>query len=345
MLSNSNNKKYNDINSYFNKILDKGSPSDITSDAYNCFFNNTFLIFKTINNLHYLVYISKEKSIICFDLYKLKKIAEIKEIKNESIVNFRHYLDKTNNKDLVLTLCPINNKLRIWDVSNWRCFIYINRVYNDGVLYSACFINDNNDNYIITSNCNYFGDSELIKIFDFRGNKIREIEESNDATLIIGIYEDKKSSKKYIVTGNKNYLKSFDYKSKKLYKKYYENNNNAHPNYIIDDKNEIVNLFDLCEDGYIRIWNFHSGIMINKILVSRECLYDLCLWDENSLLVSSQDKTIKLVDLRNNKVIKSMKGHNNYVMTLHKINHAQYGVFLLSHGFENDQIKIWRIEN
>ena len=345
MLSSSNNKIYNDKNSNFNNILSKGSPSDITSDAYNCFFNNTFLIFKTINDLHYLVYISKAKSIICFDLYKLKKIAEIKEIKNESITNFRHYLDKINNKDLVLTLCPIQNKLRIWDVSNWRCFIYINRVYNDGVLYSACFINDNNDNYIITSNCNYFGDSELIKIFDFKGNKIREINESNDATLIIDIYEDKKSSKKYIITGNKNYLKSFDYKNSKLYKKYFEIYNNAHPNFIIDDKSEVVKLFDLCEDGYIRIWNFHSGIMINKILVSRECLYDLCLWDENNLLVSSQDKTIKLVDLRNNKVIKSMKGHNNYVITLHKINHDQYGTFLLSHGFENDQIKIWRIEN
>lgn len=84
---------------------------------------------------------------------------------------------------------------------------------------------------------------------------------------------------------------------------------------------------------------FHSGIMINKILVSRECLYNLCLWDENNLLVSSQDKTIKLVDLRNNKVIKSMKGHNNYVITLHKIKYFQYGSFLLSHGFENDQIK------
>ena len=344
MLSNSNNKIYNDINSDFNNILNKAFPSDITSDAYTCYFNNTFLVFKTINDLHYLVYISKARTIICSDLYHLKKIAEIK-VENEKITTFRHYLDKLNNKDLILTLCPMHNKLRIWDVSNWRCFIYINKVYNGGVLYSACFLNDNNENYIITSNCNYFGDSELIKIFDFKGNKIREINESNDATLIIDIYEDKKSSKKYIVTGNKNYLKSFDYENKRFYKKYYEKFNNAHFNYIIDDKNEIVKLFDICEDGYIRIWNFHSGIMINKILVSRECLYDLCLWDENNLLVSSQDKTIKLVDLKSNKVVKSMKGHNHYVITLQKINHIKYGAFLLSHGFENDQIKIWKIEN
>ena len=91
MLSNSNNKIYNDINSDFNNILNKASPSDITSDAYTCYFNNTFLVFKTINDLHYLVYISKAKSIICSDLYKLKKIAEIKEIENENITTFRHY--------------------------------------------------------------------------------------------------------------------------------------------------------------------------------------------------------------------------------------------------------------
>ena len=57
MLSNSNNKKYNYINSNFNTILSKISPSDITSDAYTCYFNQTFLIFKTINDLLYLIYI------------------------------------------------------------------------------------------------------------------------------------------------------------------------------------------------------------------------------------------------------------------------------------------------
>ena len=89
------------MNSDFNNILNKASPSDITSDAYTCFFNNTFLVFKTINDLYYLVYISKANSIICFDLYNLKKLAEIKGIKNENITTFRHYLDKVNNKDLV----------------------------------------------------------------------------------------------------------------------------------------------------------------------------------------------------------------------------------------------------
>ena len=105
----------------------------------------------------------------------------------------------------------MENNLRIWDTKNWSCFIYINKVYNDGVLYSACLLNNKNKNYIVTSNCNYFDKSEFIKVFDFKGNKIKEMNDSDDATLLIDIYYCKKNIKTFIVTANKHYLKSFDY--------------------------------------------------------------------------------------------------------------------------------------
>ncbi len=52
----------------------------------------------------------------------------------------------------------------------------------------------------------------------------------------------------------------------KKFRKY----NNEHFNY---DKIDIVKLFDSCEDGYIPIFIFHSGAMINRILINREYLY------------------------------------------------------------------------
>ena len=324
-----------------NNILLLGN---ITLDSFTCFFNNTFIVFKTIDNCHYLVYTSKNYSIICFDLYHKKRIAEIKKINKELITSFRHYIDEISKKDLVLTISSMNNNLRIWDVKNWQCFLYINKVYNEGVLYSACLLNDKKYKYLVTSNCNYFGDSELIKIFNLEGNKIKEINESNDATLLIDIFYDKKHSKKYIITGNKNYLKSFDYEKSVLYHKYYECYNGAHFSFIVDDKEEIIKLIDSCEDGHIRIWNFDTNILLNKIQISKYSLYDICFLNDNYLLIGCQDKTITLFDLSINKIINILKGHNNYVITIKKIKHNYYGECIISHGFENDQIKIWKIK-
>ena len=57
-----------------NNILNISLLSDITTDSYMCFFNNTFLVFKSFDNLNYLIYTSQNYSIICFDLFNMKKI-------------------------------------------------------------------------------------------------------------------------------------------------------------------------------------------------------------------------------------------------------------------------------
>ena len=335
----------NKINQDKSNYLDISLLSNITQDSYTCFFNNTFIVFKTIDNYYYLLYTTKDYSIICLDLYNQKKITEIKGIKKERICCFRHYFVKNIKKDLVLTISSMNNNLRIWDVKNWKCFLYINKVYNEGVLYSVCLLNDKNNYYLVTSNCNYFGDSELIKIYDLKGNKIKEINDSNDPTLLIDIFYNKKNLKKYIVTGNKNYLKSFEYDKNILYHKYYECYNGAHFSFLIDDKKEIIKLIDSCEDGNIRIWNFDTGILLNKIKISKYSLYGICFLNDNYLLVGCQDNVIKVLDLSNNNILKTLSDHNNYVMTIIRINHIHYGECLLSHGFENDQIKLWTIKN
>ena len=67
-------------------------------------------------------------------------------------------------------------------------------------------LNDNNSNYIITSNSNTFN-NENMKIFDFNGNKIKEINNSNDLTIFIDSYYNNKLSKNYILTGNNNHIK------------------------------------------------------------------------------------------------------------------------------------------
>ena len=51
----------------------------------------------------------------------------------------------------------------------------------------------------------------FILIFDFDGNKIKEINDSKDKTLLIDTFYDKKNEKIYIITINEGYIKSYDY--------------------------------------------------------------------------------------------------------------------------------------
>ena len=88
---------------------------------------------------------------------------------------------------------------------------------------SACFLVDeiNIQNYIVTSNYNFFYNSEPIKIFDFQGAFIKEVNESFLKTFFIESYLD------YIITGNIGYIKSYHYKENNTYQKYHDTSNNS----------------------------------------------------------------------------------------------------------------------
>ena len=321
--------------------------SNIGSDSFaDADLDNTFTVFKSVNDLLYLIYSTKNNSIVCHDLVNQKIVKEIKNCHNKYITNLRHYLDKIDNKDLLLSLSSNDNNLKIWNANKWELILDIKKVYEKGFLYSACFINENEKNYIATCNAVKTGESDKIKIFDFDGNKIKEINKSNKNTLFIDSYFDDILRKNYIITGNINYVKSYDFNKNQLYHKYYEKNNNkCHGSIIIKSNEEIIKLIESCSDGYIRIWNFHFALLINKIKIGDKLLYGICLWNNNYLFVGAEDKTIKLIDLNNGIVINSLVEHKNSVLTIKKLIHPQYGEWLISQGLKEDKINIWCNKN
>ena len=140
----------------------------------------------------------------------------------EYITNFRYYLDEINKRDLTISISYFDLNVRLWNVTtnNFELILNIKNIYNDFVN-SACFLNNNNQNYIATCN-----DEESIKVFDFKGYKIKEINDSIDKAYYIDNYYDDNLFKNYIITGNEGYVKSYDYNENKLYHKYSENINN-----------------------------------------------------------------------------------------------------------------------
>ena len=329
------------------------SPKDIqfsenlTKDSYadDSGLVNTFKVFNSVYNILYLIYSNRSKSIICYDLLNKKTKKELKTYGNKYITTIRHYLDKKNNRDIIMSISSDDSNIKLWNINNFEMILNLQKVNNKGYLFSACFLKDNNQNYIVSSNLDWNNNMEPVKIFDFEGNKIKEIKDSNDKTMFIDTFYDKKMNKNFIITCNENYIKSYDYNMNELYRKYYDGENGTHNHFIIKSNEEIIKLIESCNEGNVRIWDFHSGLLINKIKGIYKPLIGLSLWNNSCIFAGSKDNTIELIDIKKGIIVKSFNGHNQTVLTIQKINHPQYGESLLFQGYMDDQIKLWKYNN
>ena len=336
--------KNNDNNPMNIKLL-----FEITKSSYGCFdLDNTFAVFKSVNNILYLIYSTKAKSIICCNLENFQIIAEIKNHHKIHITNIRHFQDKKNKLDLIISISDRDNNLRLWNINNWECILNINNINDSGYICSSCIINENNQNYILSSNYNMFEnfhDSEPIKIFNFKGEKINILKDSNKKTFFIDTFYDKKNATNYIITGNLDYVKSYNYNKNEVYHKYYDSDTGSHISIIIFNENEeLIKLIESCSDGNIRIWNFNSADLLNKIRVFDDWLFGICLWNKDYLFVGCKDKLIRLVDIKEGYIVKYLEDPKSGVFSIKKINHPKYGECLLSQGYEGDQIKLYSIQ-
>ena len=339
---NENNKEIMNNNHFKSNPYNIRFFTELTDDSYSHWgIDNTFTTFTTLNNISYLVYATEEYSIHFYNLNKQKLVKEIQNAHSEDqVTNFRHFVDETKKRDILMSIAADSRNVRLWDIKNWELLTNITNIYKTGYIYSASFLTEDNKNYIVT--CNSSQKSETIKVFDFYGVQTKEICNSNEDTYFIDTYFDKKLFKYFILTGNIGYVKSYDYSTNKLYYKYYDKGNNrGHDSIIIDDNKEMVKLIESSGDGFIRIWKFHNGTLLNKICTGKNELRGICLWNSNYLFVGCTDNTIKLVEIENGLVLKSLVGYNNEVCTINKIIHPTFGDCLLTQGWENEQIKLW----
>ena len=352
-LKKENNRLKNEV-IFLQRYHENSSPkkmnffSDIVNDSFGYTdLDNSFIVFKSINNIIYIIYSTINKSIICYDLIKQKISKKIENTHNKYITNFRHLYDSINKMDLIMSMSSEDNNIKIWNLRNWEKIVDLKNANYVGWLYSACFLRtEDNKNFIITSNRNKQGNCEPIKIFDFNGYIVKEINKSKEQTYFIDTYYDNILSKTFIITGNVGYIKSYDFNKNDAYNKYndYDENSSSfcHFNVIITNNNNKIKLIESCFDGYIRIWNFHACLLLNKIKISNEGLRGICLWNNDYLFIGCDDKTIKLVEIKNGLIVKNFTGHSNEVITVKKIKHPYYGEILISQNGGESKIKIWK---
>lgn len=347
-LNKNKKKETNMINSYtMNVKIELTEVLSLNSYA-RYWLDNTFCLFESINKILYLIFTNVDNSIISYNLIDNKIINEIKNAHCETITNYRYFFDKINYRDLVISISCDDNNIKLWNVDTFECLLNIINIYEYGWLNSAFISNYNNQNYIIASNCNNeleILNSQCIRVFDFSGKMIKEINNSKNRTFFIDSYYDKKLSKNFILTGNDGFCMSYDYELNKIYHKYLIKFTLDRTKYcmsiVIDDSKEIIRLIESIDS--IQIWNFHSGQLLQKINFD-DWTYSICLWNPNYLFVGCKNANIKFIDLKNKKIVKNIIAHKEKVLTIKKFDHFKYGEFLITQDSDDNNIKLWRIK-
>ena len=137
-------------------------------------------------------------------------------------------------------------------------------------------------------------------------------------------------------------MKSYDFKSNKVYHKYYYDLGwNTGLINIFKEEDDIVRLLESDGKSIIRVWNFHSEEFLKEINIKElKNIYGFCFFDNKYLFIGCKDNNIKLIDLRNGKVINNLNSHKDLVICIKKIMHPYYGECLIT-GDSSGIIKLW----
>lgn len=338
MKSNHNNQNKETINENKKNLKEIKFIKDLVEDSYSPRrVGNSFISFKLVTNNYCIVYTDENKSIICYDIVNNSKIIEIKNAHETNIIVFRHYYDPNNKRDLILSISSEDKNLKIWDINQgWKCILDLKKEGN-GKLISACLLFQNKQIYILIGMSIHDKQGSPVEVYDINGKLIKKINDLLDNINYIDIYYDNAKKKNFIITAGFANIKIFDYKKNLIYNRI----SSYAYNVIINNKNGELTII-LCDSyGFVTIYDFHTGKMLNKIKVSKNGINSIFLWDEDNLVIGCEDKKIKILDLKTKKIIKTLIGHNNIVSSFQKITLPEYGECLISQAFEKDKIKLW----
>lgn len=312
---------------------------------------NLYIVYKSIDNIDYLIY-AKKLDILVFNLNLNIKQLNIKNAHNSEIVNFSHYRDLKSKRDLILTLSESDKNIKLWNGNTFECLYNFTNIFNEGHLYSACFLKDKDCIYIIASDFTLKRlKSSGIHIYDINGKLLNIINQSSGhwtAVCAIDTFYDDQLNKNYIITGNCGFCKSFDFEKNEEYKKYADSDGTGMGivccfNLFIYKSEGKIRLIDTNTLGNIRIWDFHSSDLLNKIHTKIYNLSAACLWNEQYFLFGGEKGTIEIYDLNKKENVNNLfiSNEQKEIKNMKKIKHPLYGTSLIF--FDGNSIKLSKI--
>ena len=316
---------------------------DITSNAPTyCSATQMFCAFKSLKGDSLSAWVTKDNTIELYDLEKDALIKSVKDAHTKDIHSCRHFIDIKNNQDLLIT-CSYDKSIRVWDIEKLeKPLIDIQNAHSNGFIFTSCILSHEKmpENYIISG-----ADDESIKIFDFTGKFLEKSIKVSDYVNLLDIYYYKREKKFCIINANSHDIRIYNFDDLKIYKTYIEKNSSSHAHVIIyeDEKEDKVHLIDSDMKGFIHIWDFDTEECLKTIFL-QTIINGICFWNEKYIACTGRDKKIKIVDIKEAKIVRLITGHEKETISVQKVNIPKYGDCLVSHG-KDGLLKVWSYLN
>ena len=290
------------------------------------------------------------------DIFSLLENKKIKSLQGHSnkITFVRYFINnKTYDEYLISAETNDNNKKNmviIWDISNNYDIKYKIDTNCNNSIYSCLllFPYNNINNFIVISTCSISKDIDksATKIYLLNNcNFVKYIKNSNNEYIYYLLsWYNKINDKYYIIQLAKNKIRIDNLLEDELYYELKENNDiQSTSGYIFSNEN-VDYLCYSSNNGYIGIWDLFKKKNFKVININKCCLYHIIEWNSKYTLVADfYNKSFKVIDIEEGKMIKDIKGqHNDYVKCIKKIYHPNYGESLLSSS-RDKTIKLWII--
>ena len=306
--------------------------------AFSFLHDNQFEIFNTIKDNNIYLIFNDYKTLICYDILSKKIIKILKNIHEDDVLSFRHYVK--NKSDLLLTSSR-DNSIKLFDISNeWKNILKIENIgdNNDDEYFpinSVCLLTFNNIDYIVTS-CSL---DSYLKIFNLDGKKVKNFGEQIERVNYINYYYDNKNNVCYIITLS-NEVNSFLFETGKLYKNYYISEETFIDNYVISEIENKINLIFSSKNKFF-LYDFIKGDLLFQIDLNNDYwLHCICLWNDEYIISGGNDNLVHIINLKKKKEELILKGHDNIVYTIMKIKINEKEC-LLTHEWGGGKIIMW----
>ena len=316
---------------------------DITSNAPTyCSATQMFCAFKSLKGDSLSAWVTKDNTIELYDLEKDALIKSVKDAHVKDIHSCRHFVDIKNNKDLLIT-CSYDKSIKVWDIENLeKPLIDIQNAHSNGFIFTSCILSHEKipENHIISG-----ADDENIKIFDFNGKFLDKSVKVSDYVNLLDVYYYKREKKFCIINANSHDIRIYNFDDLKIYKTYIEKNSSSHAHVIVyeNEKEDKVLLIDSDMKGFIHIWDFDTEECLKTIFL-QTIINGICFWNEQYIACTGRDKKIKIVDIKEAKIVRLITGHEKETISVQKVNIPKYGDCLVSHG-KDGFLKVWSFNN
>ena len=331
------------------KCITTNSHVNLKNANLNAFIDRTFAVFKSIKNEYLLIYSSsldyKNYSLIKYNFLEDKLLSTYKNAHKERIFTCSHYLDKYNNRDLLLT-GAFDKKIKIWNVTYNFELIYKKKPdYNfreNTYLLSENILSYNNKIYLTTSAYEMNSNGYYIFYYSLLYDDIGKLNKSKDNTNHLNTYYD--NNIPYIIAANYGNVKIYNFAEKKLIKIFSDNNDKI--NYlsvVICAYAKKKALISSSSDGLLRIWSYNEPEnLLNSIKTySNNWLIGIDLISDRYLIATCGDGTLKEFDLKKSYVSCSLEreGYKDSLLAVKNIN-INGKDYLFTHSFTG-RIELW----